>query len=58
VGWLILLKGLWLLIISPASLLAAMHQMHYAEHYPVFLAPSFVVGLYLAWAGFAAKPAS
>jgi hypothetical protein len=35
-----------------------MHQMHYAEHYPVFLAPAFVVGLYLAWAGFAAKPAS
>jgi hypothetical protein len=58
VGWLVLVKGLWLLMISPASLLAAMHQMHYAEHYPVFLAPAFVVGLYLAWAGFAAKPAS
>lgn len=58
VGWLVLVKGLWLLIISPASLLAAMHQMHYAEHYPVFLAPAFVVGLYLTWAGFAAKPTS
>lgn len=55
VGWLILAKGLVLLVLSPSALLAMMDQMHYAEHYPRYLAPALVLGLYLTWAGFAAK---
>ena len=56
VGWLILAKGLVLLVVSPASVVAAMNQMHFLQHYPVFLGPAFAIGLYLAWAGFTAKP--
>ena len=56
VGWLILAKGLVLLVVAPASVVAAMNQMQYMQHYPVFLAPAFVIGIYLAWAGFTARP--
>ncbi len=55
VGWLILAKGLVLLVASPASVVAAMNQMHYMQNYPLYLLPAFVIGLYLAWAGFTAK---
>ena len=55
VGWLILAKGILLLLVPPASLSAMMDQMHYAEHYWRYLTPSFVLGLYLTWAGFTAK---
>lgn len=56
VGWLVLVKGVALLLISPASLSAMMDQMHYAQHDWRYLAPATVLGLYLAWAGFTAKP--
>ena len=55
VGWLVLAKGIVLLLVTPASLLAAMNQMQYMQHYPVALLPAFVIGLYLSWAGFTAK---
>jgi len=51
-GWLILAKGLLLLILSPEALTGMMQQMRYAEHYRLFLAPALVIGLYLTWAGF------
>ena len=51
-GWLILAKGLLLLILSPEALTGMMQQMRYAEHYRLFLAPALVIGLYLIWAGF------
>jgi len=35
VGWLILAKGLVLLVASPASVVAAMNQMHYMQNYPI-----------------------
>ena len=57
VGWLILAKGLLLLVLSPEALTGMMHQMRYGEHYPLYLAPAFVIGLYLTWAGFAAPTA-
>src|SRR5579863_1393051 len=56
VGWLVLAKGIVLLLVSPASLLAAMDQMHYADHDWRYLAPALVLGLYLTGAGFTAKP--
>jgi hypothetical protein len=55
VGWLILAKGLVLLVLSSTMLSAMMDQMHYAAHYPAYLAPAMVLGLYLTWAGFTAK---
>jgi hypothetical protein len=51
VGWLILAKGLLLLLLKPAALSGLIEGMHYGEAY-VFLAPAFVIGLYLTWAGF------
>jgi hypothetical protein len=54
VGWLILAKGLLLLLLTPGALSRAYEQMHYGEHYHFFLAPAFVIGLYLTWAGFTA----
>jgi hypothetical protein len=51
-GWLILAKGIFLLVFSPEAFSGMMHRMHYGEHYSLYLAPAFVLGLYLTWAGF------
>jgi hypothetical protein len=54
VGWLILAKGLLLLFLTPETLTGVIARMHYGEHLYLYLAPAFVLGLYLAWAGFSA----
>jgi hypothetical protein len=54
VGWLILAKGLMLLL-APDALTGMLDRMQYREHFYLYLAPSFVIGLYLTWAGFAAR---
>jgi hypothetical protein len=51
-GWLILAKGIFLLVFSPEVFSGMMHRMRYGEHYSLYLAPAFVLGLYLTWAGF------
>lgn len=55
VGWLVLAKGIVLVLLPPASLSAMMDQIHYAEHYWRYLTPAIILGLYLTWAGFTAK---
>jgi uncharacterized membrane protein len=55
VGWLILAKGLLLLSLRPEALSSLFERMHYDENYHLFLAPAFSIGLYLTWAGFAAR---
>ncbi|HEV2977720.1 MAG TPA: hypothetical protein VG425_09035 [Casimicrobiaceae bacterium] len=52
VGWLILAKGLLLLLLKTEALSGLFERMHYSENYYLFLAPAFVIGVYLAWAGF------
>jgi hypothetical protein len=54
VGWLIFAKGLLLLCLTPEGLSHAFQRMHYGDHMFLYLAPSFVIGLYLTWAGFTA----
>lgn len=54
VGWLMLAKGILLLLLAPAILARLLAQMQYGEHIYLYLAPSFLFGLYLTWAGFAA----
>ena len=54
VGWLILAKGVLLLILSPEALGGMMQQMRYGEHYRLFLVPALVLEIYLTWAGFMA----
>jgi hypothetical protein len=54
VGWLIFLKGLVLLLLPAETLSRAFGQMHYGDHFYLYLAPSLAIGLYLTWAGFTA----
>jgi len=55
VGWLILAKGVFLLFFSADVFAATMQRMRYGEHYSLYLAPAFLLGLYLTWAGFTAR---
>ena len=54
VGWLILAKGVLLLLLPPDAVLLTLDQMRYAEHSNLYLAPALALGLYLTWAGFTA----
>ncbi|HUH85738.1 MAG TPA: hypothetical protein VLX85_14100 [Stellaceae bacterium] len=54
VGWLILVKGLLLLALSPEAMTGLFGQIHYGEHIYVYFTPAFVIGIYLTWAGFTA----
>lgn len=51
-GWLISLKGVAILLMPPETLSRAVAQMHYGDHFHLYLAPSLAIGLYLTWAGF------
>jgi len=51
-GWLILAKGIFLLVLPPEAFSRMMHLMRYREHCSFYLAPAFLLGLYLTWAGF------
>lgn len=55
VGWLILAKGLLLLVITPESIPHLLDQMHYSANYYFYFVPAFVIGVYLTWAGFSAS---
>jgi hypothetical protein len=52
VGWLILAKGLVLLLLKPEALAGLIEGIHLGENHTVYLAPALVIGLYLTWAGF------
>ena len=56
VGWLILAKGLVLLLVSPEAMTRFYSHMQYRENFNFYLLPSLVIGLYLTWAGFTARP--
>jgi hypothetical protein len=56
VGWLILVKGLVLLLVSPEAMTRFYGQMQYRENFNFYLLPSLLIGLYLTWAGFTARP--
>ena len=52
VGWLIFAKGLLLLFLTSEGLPGLFEEMHYGANYYFYLAPAFVIGLYLTWSGF------
>ncbi len=56
VGWLILAKGLVLLLITPEAMKQLFGGMHYGEHYYLYLLPALVIGLFLTFAGFTTHP--
>jgi hypothetical protein len=54
-GWLILAKGA-ILILLPAGAFSGIYgSLDFGAHMYLYLAPSFLLGLYLTWAGFTAK---
>ena len=54
VGWLIFAKGL-LLLVTPETLTLSLERMQQHYHYPVYVVPALIIGLYLTYAGFAAS---
>jgi hypothetical protein len=56
VGWLMLAKGIVLLLVTPDTMRQLFGTMHYSAHYTLYLLPAFLIGLYLTWAGFTAHP--
>jgi hypothetical protein len=54
IGWLMLAKGLVLLLVTPETMKQLFGGMHYGEHYFLYLLPALALGLYLTWAGFTA----
>jgi hypothetical protein len=57
VGWLICAKGLLLLFVPHEFLLGLLERLQYGEHYTLSILPSLMIGLYLTYAGFTARPA-
>jgi hypothetical protein len=47
---LILAKGLLLVLLPPDALVQLLERMQYSVHFGFYLAPAFVIGLYLIWA--------
>ena len=45
-------RGIFLLVLPPETFSRMMHLMRYREHCSFYLAPAFLLGLYLTWAGF------
>jgi|SRR5579862_98228 len=56
VGWLILAKGLVLLLVTPEAMKQLFGGMPYGEHYYLYLLPALAIGLYLTFAGFTTHP--
>jgi hypothetical protein len=54
VGWLIFLKGLLLMLVTPETLIPLLERMQQHYHYPFYVVPALIIGLYLTYAGFAA----
>ena len=52
VGWLIFAKGLVLLAVTPETLTPLLERMQ--QHFPLYVVPALIIGLYLTYAGFAA----
>lgn len=55
VGWLALAKGLVLFFVAPEALTELLAGMRYGEHFPFYVAPSLIIGLYLTGAGFTTR---
>jgi hypothetical protein len=55
VGWLILAKGICLLLLAPDAVASLLGQMRHEGRFGLYLVPSLLIGIYLTWAGFAAR---
>ena len=55
VGWLILFRGLLLLFLPPEAAVALLGRLHFEQFLYAYVAVSFVIGVYLTYAGFSSK---
>ena len=55
VGWMLLIKGIALMLISPGEWVGIIAAAHYAEFYYFYCAITLLLGLYLTFAGFSAR---
>ncbi len=55
VGWLLLLKGITLLVVPDVSMMALFDALHVQQHLDLFLIVPLVLGLYLTYSGFKAR---
>lgn len=56
-GWLMLLKGLGLLVVPATGWMQVLSVSRYAQFYPAYGAVALVLGAYLTFAGFSARRA-
>jgi hypothetical protein len=54
VGWLMVIRGAGLLALSPAGTAKLVEVLRYEQLFYSYMAGTFVLGLYLTWAGFSA----
>lgn len=52
VGWLILIRGLLLLFLSPAAAVGLFAGLHFEQLFYLYAGITFIIGAYLAYAGF------
>jgi hypothetical protein len=52
VGWLILIRGLLLLFLSPAAAIGLFAGLHFEQLFYLYAGITFIIGAYLAYAGF------
>ena len=55
VGWLILIRGLLLLFLSPAAAIGLFAGLHFEQLFYLYLAISLLFGIYLTYSGFRAR---
>jgi hypothetical protein len=56
IGWLIFAKGLVLLLVRPETSAMLVERINYGEYCSLYMVPALIIGLYLTYAGFAARP--
>ncbi len=57
VGWIVLVRGVVLVTISPINAVAALEAVHFADYYYVYVAIPALLGIYLTFVGFSTNQA-
>ena len=55
-GWIILVRGLLLLVLSPEAIVRLFAMIHFEQLFYFYIAVSFVIGAYLTYGGFSSSP--
>ncbi len=55
VGWLILIRGLLLLFLSPEAAAELFERLHFEQFFYLYVAVSLIIGVYLSYGGFSSR---